>query len=159
MLSATLLSALLVSTSLALSIPHAIRAGGPGFVPIPANCSVPNPLPPTSSGPATNYSTNSLSPSPAVVNASQIYSYFLPLPDYESMHQRWEGCLEQCNGLDGCVAAFMADLVPTPEGYYGTPGGVLERACLMFDRALTECDFVTVQEGYVNATAGNIECP
>ena len=73
------------------------------------------------------------------------------------MAARWEGCLEQCNGLDGCVAAFMADGVKTPPGWYGMQGGVSERACWMFNETLTEAGFECA-EGVGNGTAGNIVC-
>lgn len=149
-----MLSLLLTTTLASMASALAIRAGGPPFVPIPSNCTVPNPLPP----PALNYSTNGLSVSPSTLNSSGVYSYYLALPDYQPMSERWEGCLEQCNGLGGCVSAFMADGVKTPKGYYGTSGGTPSRACLMFDRYLEGCDFVAA-EGVGNATAGNIEFP
>ncbi|KAF2152013.1 hypothetical protein K461DRAFT_160613 [Myriangium duriaei CBS 260.36] len=136
------------------------RAGGPSFNPIPADCTVPNPLPCTSGQPPQNYSSTNILPSTSVVTAHRIYQYYLPLPDYESMANRWEGCLEQCNGLSGCVAAFMADGVPTPAGWFGTAGGDRDRACWMFNATLAEGDFTAVgAEGTGNATAGNIVCP
>ena len=56
---------------------------------------------------------------------------------------------------------MLAYNAPTPKGYYGTEGGVLEIGCLMFNASFTPNDFVEVEvEGqYVNETAGNIYCP
>ncbi|PSK34060.1 Glucan endo-1,3-alpha-glucosidase agn1 [Elsinoe australis] len=156
MLPTTLTLLLTTSLTTALVLP---RAGGPAYNPIPTTCSVPNPLPPTAPGvPATNFSTNGLAPSPSFRAAHLIYQFYLPSPDSTDIAERWEGCLEQCNGLSGCVAAFMADGMRTPKGWYGTEGGVESRGCLMFNGTLAEGDFVT-REKVRGATAGNIACP
>lgn len=146
----------------ALASPIAVdleaRAGGPAFTPIPANCTLMNPLPHASQHPG-NGSVSGYVPSTSALT-SQIYSWYLSQPDFMAPASRWESCIEQCNGLSGCSSAFMAYNAPTPKGYYGTQGGVMSVGCMMFNRTLTPLDFVAATEGqYVNATAGNIYCP
>ncbi|KAF4552968.1 Hypothetical protein D9617_8g049810 [Elsinoe fawcettii] len=148
MLPSTFYATLLPTITSALVLP---RAGGPPFVPIPSTCSITTPIP---SG---NYTLH-LAPNAAIRASSLIYQAYFPLPDYISIFNRWEGCLGQCNGLTGCVAAYLVDGIKTPKGWYGTAGGERERACLMFDRALGEGDLVA-KEGVGNGTVGNIECP
>ena len=49
--------------------------------------------------------------------------------------------------------------MPVPKGYYGSPGGQLETACLFFARTLTDEDFTTAPEGQAsNAFAWGLEC-
>lgn len=157
MLFTTILASSL--SALAMASPLTRRAGGPAYVPIPSDCTVLNPMP---KQPATcgNGTVDGMMPSAKFVAASQIYSFYLGQPDFETINTRWEGCLEQCNGLEGCVTAFLGYSVPTPAGYYGTAGGVPSVGCLMFNTTLTPLDFVAAPaEQYVNATAGNIYCP
>jgi hypothetical protein len=134
------------------------RAGGPAITPIPASCTIMNPLPHASQ----YYGNGTVSgwvPSSDALS-HQIYSWYLSQPDYMTINNRWSNCIEQCNGLSGCASAFMAYNAPLPKGYYGLPGGQLEVGCLFFNRTLTPLDFVTAKAGqYVNATAGNIYCP
>ena len=151
--------ALALTITAAAASPIFPRAGGPAFVPIPSDCTITNPLPHASSS-CGNGTVNGYMPSPSFTNSSAIYSFYLGEPDYEPLNTRWEGCLEQCHGLSGCVSAFLGFNVPTPKGYYGTAGGVLSVACFMFDKYATPNDFVAAPKGqYVNETAGNIYCP
>ncbi|KAF2223872.1 hypothetical protein BDZ85DRAFT_281770 [Elsinoe ampelina] len=146
----TLCTLLLTPPSLALNIP---RAGAPPYTPLPPTCTLTSPLPP----PATNYSTPLLVPSASVRASSLLYQTYFALPDTTSMAERWEGCVQQCNGLAGCKAAFMADGVKTPKKWYGTTGGKKGRGCLLFDRELGAGDFVE-KKGVEGGTAGNLEC-
>ncbi|KAG8630998.1 hypothetical protein KVT40_000138 [Elsinoe batatas] len=136
--------------ALALNIP---RAGAPPYTPLTSSCTLTSPL----SAPATNYSTPLLIPSSSVRASSLLYQTYFPLSDTTSMAERWEGCVQQCNGLAGCRAAFMADGVKTPKKWYGTAGGKKGRGCLLFDRELMEGDFVE-KKGVEKGTAGNLEC-
>lgn len=155
--SSTILAAVL--PALALASPIKPRAGGPAFVPIPANCTVVNPLPHASDY-CGHGTVSGWMPSTNFTSLNQIYEFYLEAPTGETVDQQWEGCLEQCNGLDGCVSAFLAYNDPTPAGYYGTPGGVLEIGCQMFSTYLTPLDFTPAPAGqYVSETAGNIYCP
>jgi hypothetical protein len=73
-----------------------------------------------------------------------------------------EQCLEQCYGYGyhvECKAAFWAENLVVPAGYYGTPGGQLSSGCLFFDRTLTSSDFITADAGQAtDAFARNIVC-
>jgi hypothetical protein len=134
------------------------RAGGPAIVPLAENCTLINPLPHASQHPG-NASISGYQPS-TLFTTSQIYSWYIPQPDFLSQEARWSNCIQQCNGYSGCVSAFMAYNAPLPKGWLGLPGGELEVGCFMFNRTLTPLDFVAAKKGnYVNATAGNIYCP
>jgi hypothetical protein len=134
------------------------RAGGPAIVPLAENCTLINPLPHASQHPG-NASISGYQPS-TLFTTSQIYSWYIPQPDFLSQEARWSNCIQQCNGYSGCVSAFMAYNAPLPKEWLGLPGGELEVGCFMFNRTLTPLDFVAAEKGnYVNATAGNIYCP
>lgn len=72
-------------------------------------------------------------------------------------------CMQQCYGFGNkgdCKSALLGYRIPTPEGYFGTAGGVLETACLLYDAYLNPTMFMTAPAGqYVNTTAMNIYCP
>lgn len=139
-----------ISSQLNSNVP---RAGGPSYVPITAPCTVTDPLPPS-----TNKNTTGFRPSTALTAAHQLYSWDRPAGDaaYLNASTLWTNCVEQCNGLDGCVSAFLAYDVPA-EPHYGAPGGALGIACRMFDVAVDESDFRSVSNGsYVRAVAGVI---
>jgi len=159
MLFTTILSAVALPVLAAASpIELDRRAGGPAIVPLASNCTLMNPLPHASQHPG-NASISGYQPS-ALFSSSQIYSWYIPQPDFISQEARWSNCIQQCNGLSGCVSAFMAYNAPLPKGWLGLPGGELEVGCFMFNKTLTPLDFVAAQKGnYVNATAGNIYCP
>jgi len=145
--------------TVAVASPLKLRAGGPTFKPIPADCTIVNPLPHASQT-CGNGTVSGSMPSQAYLDANSVYSFYLEQPDYESVNARWEGCLEQCNGFSGCTTAMLAYNVPTPEGYYGTAGGVPSVSCIFFNRTATPNDFVAALQGqYVNATAANVYCP
>lgn len=140
--------------------PIVSRAGG-GPIPkaIPSNCTITNALPHTANGcgfasingwmPRTNFTTTHL-----------LYSAYFDLP--ESAVELWKRCSEQCYGYGDegqCKSVVLAQNVPTPEGYYGTAGGELRTACLLFEQHITPNDFEKAQAGqWVNETAGGIYC-
>jgi len=158
MLFTSILVTLLPLLASATAAPLQSRAGGPAYIPIPDNCTIINPLPHASKHYG-NGTVNGYQPSQNLLK-SQIYSTYLSEPDYETLGDRWEGCLEQCNGFAGCKTALLAYNVPTPKGYYYTAGGVPSVACLFFNRTATPNDFVAATKGqYVNETAANIYCP
>jgi hypothetical protein len=99
-------------------------------------------------------------PSPAAHDDILYSSYY---PSYTSNTTAMaQQCLQQCYGYGyhvECKTAYWAENMVVPAGYYGTAGGQLETACLMFSRALTSDDFVAAPEGQgTGATAGNIAC-
>ena len=71
-------------------------------------------------------------------------------------------CLEQCYGYGNsteCRGVYWSDSFPTPEGYYGSPGGQIQSACIFYTRPLTEKDLEAAPEGQgLNAFARNIAC-
>lgn len=73
-----------------------------------------------------------------------------------------EQCLQQCYGYGNhveCKTAYWAENVVVPKGYYGSEGGYLATACLMFDRVLGVQDFVAAPEGQgTGAFAASIQC-
>jgi len=129
------------------------RAGGPAQVPIPSNCKVINPLPsPTAD--------ETYLPGPSANDAVLYYAYY-PSPTTNKTALSTQ-CLEQCYGYGNtgeCKTAYWAENVPVPAGYYGSPGGQLETACLFFNRALVAGDFVIAPTGEATTPfAGNIIC-
>jgi len=151
---------LLIATSLASlawATPIDKRAGGPAATPIPATCTVINPLPRGNCGIG---NVNGYEPSTNFTIANSLYqSYF---DGFLSVADQWTQCSEQCYGYGTpgtCKSAILAYNVPTPKGYYGTSGGDLETACLLYSAYLTPNDFVKAPEGqYTDATAGSIFC-
>ncbi|PSN68771.1 hypothetical protein BS50DRAFT_324017 [Corynespora cassiicola Philippines] len=129
------------------------RAGGPTAKPIPPTCSVTNPLPLASAD-------KSYIPGDSVKDV-QLYSAYYPSPSPNKTALAQQ-CLEQCYGYGDstqCKSAFWAENVPTPPGYYGTPGGQLLTACLMYTRPLEGGDFAVAPGGQAtDAFAGNIAC-
>jgi hypothetical protein len=73
-----------------------------------------------------------------------------------------EQCLEQCYGYGShveCKAAFWAENLVIPAGYYGTPGGELSTGCLLFNSALDSNDFIIAPDGQAtDGFVGNIDC-
>lgn len=143
---------------LSLSAPLTTRAGGPAITPLSANCTLIDPLPHASQHPG-NGTINNYAPSAAALN-STVYQFYLSQPDFVTYEKRYEQCLEQCNGLSGCVSVLFSDNAPTPKGYYGTEGGVPSVGCIMFGRYLVPGDFVAVSNSslWTNETAANIYC-
>lgn len=134
------------------------RAGGPAIVPIPSTCTITPLAPPTSSN--NNNNNQSFLPAPATADASLYSAYY---PSFSSNKtQMAQQCLQQCYGYGDhieCRTAFWAENVVVPPGYYGTEGGYLATACLMFDRVLSEGDFVGAPEGQgTGAFAATVEC-
>lgn len=141
------LTTILLSTlaALASAFPLRKRAGGPAIVSIPTDCPQTNPLP----------AGNGLMPTPATLY--QAY-YTDSRPAAEVAQQ----CFDQCYGYGNpgsCKAAVLAYNVPTPAGYYGTAGGVLETSCMLFADYLQESDFAAAPGGqYTSENATNIYC-
>jgi hypothetical protein len=129
------------------------RAGGPAISPIPSSCTVSNPLP-------TPEADESYIPAPSTSDVL-VYSAYYPSPSTDKTALALQ-CLQQCYGYGkkgDCVASYWAENIPTPPGYYGTPGGSLETGCLFFTRLLTAEDFVIAPEGQAtSSSAGNIVC-
>lgn len=142
---------------LTLASPLKTRAGGPGFTPIPANCTIINPLPHASQ----HYGNGTITgwvPSDAAMN-NTAYQFYLTQPDFVTYATRYEQCLEQCNSLAGCKSVVFANNAPTPKGYFGTAGGVPSVGCVMFKQYLTPEDFVpATANAWVNETSANIYC-
>ncbi|KAF1960837.1 hypothetical protein CC80DRAFT_265616 [Byssothecium circinans] len=129
------------------------RAGGPAILPIPSTCTVSNPR---SATPAT------FLPSAELQSTALLYSAYYPSPT-SNKTQLAEQCLQQCYGYGNhveCKAAFWAENVVVPPGYYGSPGGQLMTACLMYSRAVTEADFTQAPKGEgTDAYTRNLACP
>lgn len=131
------------------------RAGGPAIIPIPPSCAITYPISAEPEDAGTNYKPN------ARANSSILYymyyNSFLPNKTAEA-----ERCLEQCYGYGlhtECKAAYWADNLIVPAGYYGTPGGQLSAGCVLFTRPLTAEDFEVAPEGQAtHAFAGNLAC-
>lgn len=135
------------------------QAGAPTPKTIASDCTTPNPLP--SANHTTTGSIYGYMPSARFSTAHLVYSAFFD--GYLPRATQFTECLEQCNGFGDpgdCKSALLAYDVPTPAGYYGTTGGVLETACLLYGAYLSPDDFVDAPaKQYVNETAGNIFCP
>ena len=129
------------------------RAGGPAVKPIPANCTVTRPLTPAA--------PPCYLPAPAATTTALLYSAYYPSFSSNTTQMALQ-CLQQCYGYGNpgqCKTAYWAENVVVPKGYYGTEGGYLSTACLMFDRALTGADFVAAPQGQAtDAFAATIEC-
>ncbi|PNS16271.1 Protein kinase rad3 [Sphaceloma murrayae] len=138
----SLLLPLLPCTS-ALLIP---RAGGPTATPLPPSC--------TPTSPTTNLTSQA--PIGSFRKQHLLYQFHIPLPDATPIAERWQECLEQCNGLEGCVAAYMADGLRAPKNANGAQGEK-GRGCLMFDAEMAEGDLGEVK-GVRKAKAGNLGC-
>ncbi|KAG9191854.1 hypothetical protein G6011_10588 [Alternaria panax] len=151
--STTLLAAALCSLVSALPTTNTVaRAGGPAIVPIPSTCTVTDSLPADSN--------TSYVPSPAAHDDILYSSYY---PSYTSNTTAMaQQCLQQCYGYGyhvECKTAYWAENIVVPAGYYGTAGGQLETACLMFSKVLTSDDFVAAPEGQgKSAIASSIAC-
>ncbi|KAF2730843.1 hypothetical protein EJ04DRAFT_514972 [Polyplosphaeria fusca] len=156
MLTSTILLSAVAAIAAAMpaSQPIEARAGGPVAKPIPSSCTVSSPLP-------TSSSATYLPDTSKTSNALVYYAYYdLPADNPEQLYQQ---CLEQCYGLGvnpPCVAAYWAQQMVVPAGYYGGAGGNLDMACLMYNRTLTAADFVQAPSGQaVTPMAGDIHCP
>ena len=140
---------------LAAASPIEKRAGGPAIVPIPSNCTIINPLPHAACGTA---NVNGWMPAS---NESLLYSAYFD--GFLNQSEQAEQCLEQCYGYGNpgqCKSAFVGYQIPTPPGYFGTNGGDLETACLLYSTYSDPTNFTVAPAGqYLNATAGNIYCP
>ena len=134
------------------------RAGGPAAVPIPSNCTTINPLPHAQCGTG---NVNGYAVSPKFSNTSALYSSYYTATG--SVAEASDFCFKQCYGYGNkgdCKSAVFAYNVPTPKGYYGTAGGDLMNACLMYKDYLSPLEFGKAEKGqWTNATAVSIYCP
>ncbi|KAF1818955.1 uncharacterized protein K489DRAFT_413395 [Dissoconium aciculare CBS 342.82] len=134
------------------------RAGGPEAIPIPANCTTINPLPHASCG-VGNVSGYRVSDEFSKANAGY-YAYYGATG---SVAEASDFCFKQTYGYGSrgtYKAAVFAYNAPTPKGYFGSKGGELTNACLMYKKPLTPLDFVKAEDGqFTNATAISIYCP
>ena len=153
--------ALLLSTLLPLlatASPLVERAGGPVAKPIPAQCTVINPLPHANCGTA---NVNGYKPSPAFVKASLLYQAYFEATGTPTDQAKF--CKQQCYGYGTpgeCKSSFVGYSVPVPKGYLGGAGDQLETGCLLFSDYLDPNSFVQAPAGqYLTATAANIYCP
>ena len=100
-------------------------------------------------------------PNTNFTNANMVYSAYFE--SALSPSAQATQCMQQCYGLGlpgACKSAMLAYQVPTPAGLFGTAGGVLGTACLMFGHYMDRSTFIVAPEGqYFNATAENIHCP
>ncbi|KAJ4292048.1 hypothetical protein N0V90_009947 [Kalmusia sp. IMI 367209] len=153
LVSTTLFTAFAALTS-ALPTTLTQRAGGPAVKPIPDTCTLNNPYEQSTSAP-----TDFLPAASA--KSIELYAAYYPSPTTNTT-QLQQQCLEQCYGFGTsteCKGAFWAENVPVPAGYYGSPGGQLETACVFYTRALVETDLVAAPQGQgTSAYARNIAC-
>ncbi|KAK7183104.1 hypothetical protein DPSP01_005952 [Paraphaeosphaeria sporulosa] len=153
LLSTILFNAFATLTS-ALPTTLSERAGGPSTKPIPDTCKLSDPHEQTASAPS------DFIPAPSVKSV-ELYAAYYPSPSSNTT-QMAQQCLEQCYGYGTsieCKGAFWAENMVVPPGYYGSPGGQLETACVFYTRALTEADFEEAPEGQgTGAYARNIAC-
>ncbi|KAK0284887.1 hypothetical protein LTR35_000222 [Friedmanniomyces endolithicus] len=146
----------------ATSIPLTPRAGAPLFVPIPANCTIINPLPHAKCGHTGVGTVNGYMPAPNFTASHLAYAAYFDAPYNQTFQSKL--CLEQCNGYGyttNCKSALLAYQVPIPKGYYGSPGNETSpTACLLYDAYLDPNKFVAAPDGkFVNETVGSIYCP
>jgi hypothetical protein len=134
------------------------RAGGPAAVAIPSKCTTINPLPHAHCGIG---NINGYAVNPKFSNSSALFSSYYTAT--ASVTDASDFCFKQCYGFGNkgdCKSAVFAYNVPTPKGYYGTAGGDLMNACLMYKNYLSPLDFVTAETAqWTNATAVSIYCP
>jgi len=153
----TSLLSLLVTAS-----PILPRAGGPTAKSIPSDCTIINPLPHAAAAAACSTTgVDGYMPSSNLSSAHLLYSSYFE--SSLSPADQATQCLQQCYGYGEpgqCKSALVGEQIPTPKGYFGTAGGVLETACLFYDSYMDPTWFVAAPSGqYVNVTAGNIYCP
>lgn len=91
--------------------------------------------------------------------AVMIYSWDMPasVGEQQNATALWTQCIDQCNGLTGCQAAYLGYNVPST-AKYGLPEGYsLGIGCRMFNATLLDTDLVQVQGGnYTQAVTANI---
>lgn len=117
------------------------RAGGPVAKPIPSTCTIAYPIPTFNADPG-------YLPAPSTSSAL-FYGAYYPSPSSNKTALA-EQCLQQCYGYGDsteCKAAYWAENVEVPKGYYGSPGGTYDTACLFYNRTLTTADFIVAPEG------------
>lgn len=144
--------------SLVAASPLVERAGGPASKPIPATCTVINPLPHANCETA---NVNGYMPDPAFYDANLLYEAYFD--NSLSPAEQAKQCKQQCYGYGNpgeCKSSFVGFKIPVPAGYLGTTGGQLDIGCLLFTEYLDPTTFITAPEGqYTKATAANIYCP
>jgi hypothetical protein len=143
--------------------PLIIRAGAPIASPVPANCSIGNPLLCTSAEECPPVSYEQVEPTTDALTTKALYGYYLP-PD-STANRTVEYCEETCYGYGNtgdCQSVYHADNYPAPP-MYGAPGGYLTTACLLFAGQLNSTSFDVVPEAqqvnYTNSVVRTISCP
>jgi len=162
----TLALTLLGLASLATSSPISKRAGGPSVTPIPSNCTISNPLLCTSANSCPPQSGSPVVPTAAALQPPiEVYSYYLELDQPGTPDQLLQECLDQCYGFGStgeCLSVYHAYNYPAPP-LYGSPGGQLSIACIMFGQKVTTDDFEVVPEdeqaNYTQVAVRTINCP
>lgn len=149
------------------------RAGAPIPQPIPANCTIVDPVlcisaeycDPISSEP---YRPTNATLTPAL-DGPFLYGYYLQPDSFQvtsgNASSLLETCLETCYGygyIGSCLGVYQAYNYPAPP-MFGGPGGNPTVACLLFNKALTTTDFELVPEdqrgNWTDPASGNIVCP
>jgi len=154
----TTLVSLLIGLAAASPVALQARAGGPIPKPIPARCSIHNPL-------------NKLNPHktyqlPAnFVNTHQVYSYYLPMNEAGGHPESTElkQCEEQCYGFGNkgdCKSVYLAYNVPLPVDFPWGEAGSPSFGCQFFDIPIGANEFIPAKKGHFrSAAAANIKCP
>lgn len=128
------------------------RAGGPIAKPVPLTCNVNYPI--------RLFSGLGYIPNPSTKDA-QLYAAYYPSPSSDKAAMAIQ-CQEQCYGYGDstqCKAAFWAENVEVPAGYFGSPGGTYNTACIMYTRELGAADFELAPGGKgTTPFAVNIQC-
>ncbi|RMY81806.1 hypothetical protein D0864_08207 [Hortaea werneckii] len=134
--------------------PIAPRAGGPTFSPIPKNCTITNQLPTTNTNTSSHLPSSGWKLPANFTDTHELYSSYFSQPFYTPAEQALH-CQQQCYGFGErgtCKAVLLGYNVPTPKGYYGTEGGELATACLLYDVFLEEGMFVPAPKGHETTT-------
>ena len=146
--TATLLSLLPLTLSTPLRLET--RAGGPGIVSIPSDCSV------TCAAPT--YPVDAFTVSPTFTSANSVFTQYFPVDSFTNVSSIYDTCLKQCFGYGNpgqCVSTVTASNV-TYTAYGATNAGF---ACLMFGQPITDADLVAVTDGsWTGARGTNIGC-
>jgi hypothetical protein len=157
MLGSVLTLTALLSISCALAVPSEqlnARAGGPAIVPIPPTCTLTSPLPTDPIAPQTWALTD-------VAKQSLLYQAYYGDGEYNQTKE-FQTCSEQCYGYgygETCKAAFWAEKLIVPKGYYNSEGGYPSVGCLLFTRPLNRDDFQIAPQGEsLSPAAGNLDC-
>lgn len=172
MLTSTLALSLFTVASTASPILYS-RAGGPIAKPVPANCTIDNPVLCTSSASCPEVSYTPFRPTNATLTSASsgpfLYGYYLQPTSFQVTNgtsaSLFEMCLNTCYGYGTtgtCKSVYQAYNYPTPP-MFGAPGGDPSVACLLFGKVLDSNDFEIVPESqrssWTDQKTGVIKCP